>query len=207
MALRRRRGKVFNPLFDLKLVMDMSGMMPYSSVNGTLNNVAGHGGRKAMKGAAFATPLRPAFVQNTFAEFARFVTETPDAAGSIILFECQHSEKIYQVPHTATAFAHRGQQHNVVVLSKWKDRANDALGRQEVRKLGAMFEAEMQSRKQEGEVRLEMESQGSYCNYEGFTEKAQSIYGPNTARLLALKAKLDPHNLFDKSHLSATLVR
>lgn len=47
-----------------------------------------------MKGAAFATPLHPAFVQNTFAEFARFVTETPDAAGSIILFKCQHSEKI-----------------------------------------------------------------------------------------------------------------
>lgn len=70
-----------------------------------------------------------------------------------------------------------------------------------------MFEAERQSRKQEGKVRLEMESQGSYCNYEGFNEKAQSIYGPNTARLLALKAKLDPHNLFNKSHLSATLVR
>ena len=135
------------------------------------------------------------------------MTETPDAVETIVLLECQHSEKICQVSHTATAFAHRGQQHNTIIISKWTDPANDALGRQKVRELGTMFEVEMQSRKQAGDVRIEMESQGSYCNYEGFSQKAQSIYGPNTARLLALKAKLDPHNLFNKSHLSITLLK
>lgn len=65
-----------------------------------------------------------------------------------------------------------------MVLSKWKYRANDPLGRQEVRKLGAMFETEMQSRKQEGEVRLEMESQGSYCNYEGLPRRLSQSTDP-----------------------------
>ena len=199
--------EVFKPLFDLQPVMNMTSMMPYSSVNSMLNPVTGHGGRKSMKGAPFVSPMRPAFAHELFAEFTRFVTETPDMAESLVILECRHHDKICEVSNSATAFAGRGEENIAVLLSKGRDPANDALGRQQVRKMAAMFATEMQHRKQSGQVHMKMESPGSYCNYEGEGDNAQAVYGPNTARLLALKAKYDPHHIFNKTLLQMPLLK
>ena len=195
--------KLFGPIVDLDPVMNMTGMMPYASINSMLNAVAHHGSRKAMKGADFATPLRPAFIEQIFGEFASFVTHNPDMAGSVILFECHHTAKICEVPHSATAFANRGQQRSTVLLTKWFDRANDQLGREQIRRYATLFNTEMQNRKDEGLIRLKMENVGAYSNYQNMGAKALQIYGPNTARLMALKAHYDPRNLFNKAHLQA----
>ena len=197
--------EILKPLFDLQPVMNETSMMPYSAVNGMLSHISGYGGRKSMKGASFASPLRPEFAHEIFAEYARFVTETPDIAGSVILLEFHHHHKICEIPTSATAFAGRGEENIVALISKGSDPAHDALGRQHNRKIAAMFAAEMQHRKQSGEVHLKMESVGSYCNYEGEGDDARTIYGPNTERLLALKAKFDPLGVFDKPHLQAPL--
>ena len=199
--------KLFRPLMDLDPLVDMTGMKPYASINSMINAVSRHGGRKAMKGADFATPLRPAFVQQLFGEFASFVTQHPDMAGSVILFECHHTAKICEVPHSATAFANRGQQRSTVLLTKWSDPANDQLGREQIRKYAALFDTEMQKRKDEGVIRLQMENVGAYSNYQNMGAKALQIYGPNTARLMALKAQYDPTNLFNKGYLQAPPIK
>ena len=52
-----------------------------------------------------------------------------------------------------------------------------------------------------------MENVGAYSNYQNMGAKALQIYGPNTARLMALKAQYDPTNLFNKGYLQAPPIK
>lgn len=217
----------YAPILALNPVLDTTGVMPYSSVNGILLNAATHGGRKSSKGATFAHPLHPDFFQTLFQKYCAFVTELPDANGSIFLFEFLSTRKICETSNRAMAFANRDHYSNSMLGPKWHDPANDGRIRQWAREMAATFVGEKERMKREGLVKPEMEGVGEYGNYDGelplqswemwsqgksvltgtiavgFQEKAENIYGKNYERLLELKRKFDPKNAFRKGHLLA----
>lgn len=223
----------YKPLFDLEPLMDTTAMIPYSSLNNIFNAANGHGERKSTKGSTFDPPMRAEFALSIFNRFSDFVTEVPDASGSIIVFEFFNIEKICETSNRAMAFANRDFYGNVMALPKWYDESNDQRCQQWARDMMAVFEEEMVKAKTEGRTAKRMEGVGSYVNYDGGApsgeppmhpwcrtryqkfvvlmnvcsigsgEKGRSIFGANYERLIELKRKWDPKNAFSKSHVLA----
>lgn len=156
----------YAPLIALKPVMNNCASMAYPKLNSMINFAAEHGGRKVSKGATFAPPVRTAFFQSIFTEYARFVKQNPDIFATVI-FEYLPSEKICAVPNHATAFANRGKYQNVLISPKWKDPAQDEKCRAWAAEIAGKFGAEMERGKREGDVRMEHEGSGQYGNYDG----------------------------------------
>ncbi|KAL8693083.1 MAG: hypothetical protein Q9218_002007 [Villophora microphyllina] len=246
-------GKAFfKPLLDLEPVMNTTAIIPYSSVNAMLNPVAAHGGRKSTKGATFAPPMRTEFALSLFQRYSEFVTEVPDASGSLLLFEFFSPDKICETSNRAMAFANRDFYGNIMAGPQWRNEANDERCRQWARDMVALFQEEMERAREEGKMaRPEMEGVGAYANYDGepssgemfsFLEKTarkgvikkfiwvlgmlpdrtfdiyptsamyqlgtmltlmkgRTVFGANYERLIELKRKWDPENVFSKSHL------
>ena len=84
-----------------------------------------------------------------------------------------------------TAFPHRGEGYNFLVVSEWLDPADNA------RNIAWARESY--------DLMLPYFSRGRYVNYLGEDEGEDAVaaaYGPNYQRLRMLKAKYDPTNLF-----------
>ena len=84
-----------------------------------------------------------------------------------------------------TAFPHRAEGYNLLVLSEWMDRCHD----RSVHRLGP--------RHLYGDEPFV--GSGRYVNYLGDDEEGDSVaaaYGRNYQRLRELKAKYDPENFF-----------
>lgn len=156
----------FAPLLALNPIANTAASIPYPQLNSILNPGNPHGGRKISKGSTFAVPLRPAFFESIFQVYEGFLKQTPGALG-MILFEFFQPDKICAVPHTATAFANRGQYQNVLVGPVWTDPALDGVCAAYARATALKFDAEMERGKREGEVKLEVEGVGQYGNYDG----------------------------------------
>jgi FAD/FMN-containing dehydrogenase len=89
-----------------------------------------------------------------------------------------------QVPVEATAFPHRAEQYDLLILAQWSDPARTD---EQVGWTRAAFDA----------VRPHLED-AVYVNNLGAEgpERVRSAYGPNHARLAALKRTYDPANVF-----------
>jgi FAD/FMN-containing dehydrogenase len=84
-----------------------------------------------------------------------------------------------------TAFPHRADGHNLLVLSEWIEPAKTEACIAWARKTYATMESFM--------------APGRYVNYLGDDETGDPVaaaYGPNYGRLRELKAKYDPGNFF-----------
>lgn len=156
---------VFAPLLSLGPIVNTTGSMPYSTVNSMLNPAAAHGGYKSVKGATYATPLRPAFFRSLLDEFVAFRTRTPEAS-ALIMLEMWPVDKLCTVPHSATAFANRGQYQNAFIGPKFEVPGYDDVGRQWARDMAAKFQEETRRGKSEGDVNLQVEGVGEYGNYD-----------------------------------------
>lgn len=155
----------FAPLLRLNPIMNTTALMPYPLLNTVINPAAVHGGRKCIKGATYTTPVRPAFFRSLYDDFLAFVAKIPDA-GALVVLEFVPVAKVCSVPHSATAFANRGQYQNAFVGPKCTDPINDAPCRAWAREMAGKFQEEMRRRKREGEVDLEIEGVGQYGNYD-----------------------------------------
>lgn len=233
---------IFAPLLSLGPIVNTAGVIPYPVLNSMINSTANHGGCKVVKGAAHATPVRPAFFVSLLDDFVAFQKKFP-GANALIMLEFLPLDKICSVPHSATAFANRGQYQNVFVAPRFTGPGYDAAGREWAREMASKFQEEMKRRKSEGAVELQMEGVGQYGNYDSqislfiflfslvpFTllppflpsllskhqtmthkptltsttdlnEKGHLIFGSNYDRIIELKRKYDPENLFRKSHV------
>ena len=112
----------------------------------------------------------------------RFVSEMPSSSSGVGLQQMHGAAS--RVDPAATAFPHRDEHYDLLILSQWADPADSEAN---VRWARELFEA---MRPFFGE--------GVYVNNLGEEEadRVEEAYGEHYGRLLALKEKYDPANLF-----------
>jgi FAD/FMN-containing dehydrogenase len=155
---------------------DEVGPLPYVTLQSSADASAPHGIRCYAKNG-FLSSLTDDGIDLVMDVLAR----TP---GLYDIF-CDHCGGAYsRVPMDATAFPRRDMQYVLAIWSGWP--TSDGVD-EKVAKMRAAWRE------------LEPLTQGYYTNYAG-SEKADARdrenFGPNLERLMALKAKYDPSNLF-----------
>ncbi|KAI9759744.1 MAG: hypothetical protein M4579_002129 [Chaenotheca gracillima] len=184
---------------DIMPLLNTTASIPYEAVNTLVNEMTAHGGRRTLKGTTTVAPLSAALFRDLMEDVTQFVTDLPEAGGSLVIFEIISPKKIISVPNTAMAFANRGEYYNCVVTPKWQNLEHDEYCRQWSRDVAAKISAQSERTKREHSLKLEMEGVGEYGNYDGLDLSAKKIFGPNYERLINLKTVYDPNNVFNKA--------
>ena len=128
-----------------------------------------------------------ALSDDAIATIARWAGTSPSATTFAPFFEHWHGA-VGRVGVSETAFPHRQHEWNLFAWSTWTDPADT--------------EKNVQWTRQCWESLRPFLVDGSYVNYvsdEGDVS-ARASYGPNYDRLVALKNKYDPTNLFRMNH-------
>ncbi|KAK4074330.1 FAD binding protein [Trichoderma simmonsii] len=190
--------KCFDFLLKLEPVANMAKMMPYNHVNGLLNAMAAHGGRKSLKALTLTHDVDAAFVQELFEEYAAKMKENPDLAKTFMGIEYYDTTKLNGVPIESMAFANRGLYRAGIVGLEWSDSEKDMENRTWGRGL-------------QTKCRQHVIDQGQYSpeatktalEYANYIEPGDLIdkkpFGVNQQRLEMLKHKFDPDCLFNKT--------
>jgi FAD/FMN-containing dehydrogenase len=159
-------------------VMDALGPIPYSQLNAMLDAGFPKGAFNYWK-SSFLSQLSDQAIDTMVDCFAR----CPSPMASLLL-EHFHGAATRVAP-TATAFPHRSDGYNFLVLSQWAERADSerciAWARQTYKQMEPFV------------------GTGRYVNYLGDDEAGDptaAAYGPNYRRLQELKKKYDPGNFF-----------
>jgi FAD/FMN-containing dehydrogenase len=158
--------------------MDAIGAVPYTVMNTMLDDGYPRGALNYWK-SNFLSTLTDDAIRTMIDCFAK----CPTPMGQLLL-EHFHGA-VTRIGVTATAFPHRHEGYNLLVLAQWLDaKQNDACIAWARDAYTAMNPFVGASR---------------YVNYLGDDEPADSVaaaYGPNYLRLTSLKAKYDPDNVF-----------
>jgi len=112
----------------------------------------------------------------------QFVPRMPSSASGVGLQQMHGAAS--RVAPSATAFAHRAEQHDFLILSQWSDETDSDRNVQWTR---ALFEA-MQPHLDESVYVNNLGDEGP--------GRVHAAYGENHPRLVALKRTYDPDNLF-----------
>ena len=158
--------------------MDAIGPMPYSQLNSMLDGAYPKGALNYWK-SSFLAELSDDAIDTMIESFAR----CPTPMGQILL-EHFHGAAT-RVGVSDTAFPHRAEGYNFIVISEWMERANTDRSIAWARQSHAQMEPFFASRR--------------YVNYLGDDETGDPVamaYGPNYRRLQELKSKYDPNNFF-----------
>ena len=163
-------------------VMDAVGPMPYSAINAMLDAAYPRGALNYWK-SSFLSTLSDEAIRAMIDCFA----QCPTPMGQLLL-EHFHGA-VTRIGVTDTAFPHRAEGYNLLVLSEWMDpHANDACIAW-ARDSFAAMQPFMGSNR--------------YVNYLADDEHGEAVaasYGPNYRRLQQLKAKYDSDNFFHMNH-------
>jgi FAD/FMN-containing dehydrogenase len=162
-------------------LLDLVQPMPYPMVNSMLDDAFPRGALNYWK-SAFFTELSDAAV-GTMIEAFRAVPSIMTG----MLIEHIHGA-VCQVDPTATAFPFREPGYNLVLTGQWSDPADTPANMAWVRDTFAALEP--------------YTAPQGYVNYLGDDESARvaSAYGPNLDRLVEIKRRYDPDNLFRLNH-------
>jgi FAD/FMN-containing dehydrogenase len=158
--------------------MDVIGPMPYSQVNAMLDAAYPRGALNYWK-SNFLSSLSDEAIRTMIDCFAK----CPTPMGQMLL-EHFHGA-VTRVGVTDTAFPHRAQGYNLIVLSEWMDPKDNNACTAWARDSYTAMQPFMGS--------------GRYANYLGDDEHGDAVaaaYGPNHRRLQQVKAKYDPENFF-----------
>ncbi len=111
----------------------------------------------------------------------RFVPEMPSGVSGVGLQQMHGVAS--RTPGSATAFAHRAEQYDFLILSQWSEAADSPRNIEWTR---ALFEA------------MQGHLAGVYVNNLGEegAERVRAAYGQNYSRLVTVKQTYDPENLF-----------
>jgi FAD/FMN-containing dehydrogenase len=159
-------------------VMDIIGPMPYCQLNGMLDAGFPKGALNYWK-SSFLAQLSDDAIDTMVDCFAR----CPTPMGQLLL-EHFHGAAT-RVGVSDTAFPHRADGHNLLVLAEWIEPAHTEQCIAWARETYAAMESFM--------------APGRYVNYLSDDETGDPIaaaYGPNYRRLQELKTKYDPSNFF-----------
>ncbi len=166
-------------------VMDALGPIPYVAINSMLDAGFPKGALNYWK-SSFLDTLSNDAIAAIVDTYARC-----QAPMSKILLEHFHGA-VTRVPVDATAFAQRSPSVNLAILGQWPD--------------PAQTDATIAWTRETFESLKSFQAPRRYLNYLGDDEAEGSVaaaYGPNFARLRAIKAKYDPGNLF---HLNQNIL-
>jgi FAD/FMN-containing dehydrogenase len=159
-------------------IVDTIGPMPYCELNAMLDAGFPKGALNYWK-SSFLADLSDEAIEGMIACFAR----CPTPMGQMLL-EHFHGAAT-RVGVSDTAFPHRAEGYNLVLLSEWMDHAASdqciAWARDTYAAMGPFV------------------SSGRYVNYLGDDEEGDPVaaaYGSNYQRLRELKTKYDPENFF-----------
>jgi len=159
-------------------LMDVIGPMSYEATNTMLDDGFPRGALNYWK-SSFLESLSDAAIDTLISRF-----EACPSPMSGLVLEHFHGAAT-RVGVGETAVPHRRESYNLLLISEWLDRADNARNitwaRESYDAMRPWFAG------------------GRYVNYLGEDEEKDSVqaaYGPNHERLQALKAKYDPANLF-----------
>jgi hypothetical protein len=162
-------------------LLDLVQPMPYPAVNTMLDDAFPRGALNYWK-SAFFTELSDAAVRTMVDAFEA----TPSIMTGMVI-EHFHGE-VCRVDPTATAYPHREPGYNLVLAGQWLDPADTDANVAWVRETFAALEPYTAPR--------------GYVNYlaDDESDRVTSAYGPNYDRLVEVKRRYDPRNLFHLNH-------
>lgn len=183
---------VFQPLLDLQPLINSTAEQSYNSVNHMLTPAAKRGGRNVSKGAAYTLPFRPEFIRESIVPELEKLADVSGGTRSFLEFEFYKPDKWCEIPRSATAHGHRGQHQNVMIALYWQDAQDDVRMEEWSRQIADKVVAERfaHGRPPVGPVT-------EYGNYDHLSANPRHVFGENYTRLVDLKTKWDPSNVFN----------
>jgi FAD/FMN-containing dehydrogenase len=158
-------------------LVDLLGPMPYPIINTLLDDAFPKGARNYWK-SAFFKELSDDTVEIMVDCFKR----APSIMSGMVI-EHFHGH-VTRIPATATAYPHREPGYNLVLTGQWLDPSDDAENIAWVKTTFAALAPHM--------------ADAAYVNYLGDDDgdRVRAAYGPNWERLVELKNRYDPDNIF-----------
>ncbi|KAF7597048.1 hypothetical protein BBP40_010522 [Aspergillus hancockii] len=182
----------FARLLRLEAISCDMKMRPYKETNTMLDSAAG--GRKSIVGLLIAPIIRSKFASQVMNEFKRQLEIEPDMGSTCIEIDYFDMSRICQVPVTRTAFPSRRMNLNAAILLQWSDPKKDS----EL----SLWARSIQSMSNEELTRAGYEPDMLVSNFFGYTEDSDltpvDMFGVNSERLVEVKKKYDPENVFSK---------
>lgn len=167
--------KAAQPLKDLGPAVDVVGPMPYTDFQAMLDAGNQPGFRNYWRGEYLSGAGDD--VLDTFLEHAR---EPLSPFNQIVLFRI--GQGVSAVPDDSAAFSHRDADFMFHPIGMWEDPADDS-------RLISWV-------KEFSEAMAPYKSGGVYLNFTGDDDKARDAFGDKYDRLVELKDRYDPQNLF-----------
>lgn len=170
-------AEVMRPLKEFgPPAMDMMGPLPYTALQ-QANDLRAPAGLQNYWKAAFLQDLSDEAI-DAMIEYATHVTSQLS-----MIHLHQLGGAMNRVAADATAFGHRDSEFVVNIIGMWQEPGDNE---QHIDWARGLFAA------------LQPYAHGAYINFLGDEgqERVRAAYGPNYARLVALKNKYDPTNLF-----------
>ena len=162
-------------------VADMIQRMPYPIVNTGVDWLFPAGGLNYWKSAFFSDLSDPGVEVMT-----RAFEQAPSELCALVVEDFHGA--VTRVAPTAMAYPHREPGYNLVLISQWTDPADTDAGIAWARETFDSLSPYMADR--------------SYTNYLSADDydRVRQAYGPNYERLVELKRRYDPDNLFRLNH-------
>jgi FAD/FMN-containing dehydrogenase len=169
-------AKVVAPLKAAGPVVDLVGPVPYRALQAMLDPMAPPGLRSYWRGLHLN-----GMSDDVVETFLRFPTEGLGPLSFLIIF--QHGGAVARVPDDAMAFSHRGATFMAHPVAAWDSPADDERHVAWVKGVTDAFEPLLTG--------------GVYLNFMTELDRVQRGYSPEKwDRLVALKERYDPDNLF-----------
>ena len=169
--------KALRPIRELGPVADQVGEMPYPALQSMLDDGFPHGLNVYWR-SDFLKGLPDAALDMLVDRFSAITSPL-----SALLIE-QFGGAVARVPADETAFAQRDALFNLAIISRWAD--------------AATAQTHIDWAKKSSEAAREFASGGVYVNYLGVegADRVKAAYGSKYDKLVAVKTKYDPSNLF-----------
>jgi len=168
-------------------VHNASGMIPYAQLNGKQDVMVPHGLNRLNKGA-YSSNFDKDHLMRVHGAWKTLVTDYPCAIRSVFICEMYNHEKIGSIPSDATAFPGRHADYGVFMVMVWTDEELTPKVHQISKDIFDTFTDA---------------SAGFYGNANdvecgGGEVQAKALFGANYERLVLIKRKHDPENIFNK---------
>ncbi|KAJ0421102.1 FAD binding domain protein [Aspergillus carlsbadensis] len=186
----------FAPLLGIECINNKMRMAPFSKINTVLDSFVPPGGWKDELGFQTTVPPRPAFAAKILDYIAARFTEEPDLAHSSVEIDFFDPTRICRVPVADAAFPTRVRLLHGTVMIQWTDASKDEQSLKLGKSIQMMAEREL--------LRQGEEQCLTVSNFTGYNQETKlspsEMFGQNARRLLDVKAKYDPANMFNKQN-------